>query len=305
MVISAKVAKGIMQKKLLHKKNPQFLIQHSVENLQVAGNKANPQHIKNYRLANEFQIVTPIKPDIFKQYLVGYDPHKTEFWIGGFKYGFKIPFEGEHKFDFNKNLKSAIENSQILKEKINKELVAGRVEGSFARPPFENFRVSPPGVVPKAKAGEYRIIHHLSSPHGSSIHDSIRPDCKSVRYQSIDLACQLILKFGRKCMLSKINVEHAYKLVPVHSSDFHLLGFTFDDGYYFDKTLPMGLSHSCSLFTSFSNAIHWIAENKLGIHGCIHVLDDFLFIVPPPKQLDKFTIFLEYVRKHRFTNKGR
>jgi len=59
-----------------------------------------------------------------------------------FKYGFKIPFEGEHKFNFNKNLKSAIENSQILKEKINKELVAGRVEGPFARPPFEKFRVS-------------------------------------------------------------------------------------------------------------------------------------------------------------------
>jgi len=47
----------------------------------------------------------------------------------------------------------------------------------------------------------------------------------------------------------------------------------------------MGLSYSCSLFTSFSNAIHWIAENKLGIHGCVHVLDDFLFVAPPPKQL--------------------
>ena len=230
MVISAKFTKGIMQRNTVQK-NPQFLTQHSMENLQVAGNKANPQHIKNYRLPNEFQIVTPIKPDMFKQYLVGYDPHKTEFLIEGFKYGFKIPFEGEHKFNFNKNLKSAIENSQILKEKINKEVVAGRVEGPFARPPFENFRVSPLDVVPKAKSGEYGVIHDLSSPHGSSVNDGISPDCKSVKYQSIDLTCQLILKFGRKCMLSKIDVEHAYKLIPVHSSDFYLLGFTLDDGY--------------------------------------------------------------------------
>jgi hypothetical protein len=71
------ICKGNYAKKYCTKK-PQFLIEHSVENLQVAGNKANPQHIKNYRLANEFEIVTPIKPDIFKQYLVGYDPHKTE-----------------------------------------------------------------------------------------------------------------------------------------------------------------------------------------------------------------------------------
>lgn len=99
--------------------------------------------------------MTPIKHDIFKQYLVGYDPHQTEFLIEGFEYGFKIPFEGEHRFDFNKNLKSAIENSQILKKKKNnKELIAGRVEGPFARSPFENIRVSPLGVVPKPKAGE-------------------------------------------------------------------------------------------------------------------------------------------------------
>jgi len=150
---------------------------------------------------------------------------------------------------------------------------------------LKNLEFPPLGVVPKAKAGEYRVIHDLSSPHGSSVNDGISPDCKSVKYQSIDLACRLILKFGGKCMLSKIDVEHAYKLIPVHSSDFYLLGFTLDDGYYFDKTLPMGLSYSCSLFTSFSNAIHWIAENKLGIHGCVHVLDDFLFVAPPPKQL--------------------
>lgn len=103
--------------------------------------------------------MTPIKPEIFRQYLIGYDQNKTKFFIEGFKYGFKIPFEGEHKFNFSKNLKSAIEHSQILKEKINKEVVVGRVQGRFARPPFENFRVSPLGVVPKAKAGEYRIIH--------------------------------------------------------------------------------------------------------------------------------------------------
>lgn len=98
-------------------------------------------------------------------------------------------------------------------------------------------------------------------------------------------------------------MEHAYKLVPVHSSDFHLLGLTLDDGYYFDYTLPMGLSYSCSLFTSFSNAIHWIAENKLGIHGSVHVLDDVSFVAPQPKQLCQ--INLQHFLNMSETNKGR
>jgi hypothetical protein len=39
----------------------------------------------------------------------------------------------------------------------------------------------------------------------------------------------------------------------------------------------MELSYSCNLFEKFSNAVHWIVENKLGIQGCAHVLDDFFF----------------------------
>ena len=59
------------------------------------------------------------------------------------------------------------------------------------------------------------------------------------------------------------------------------MGFVIDKQYYYDKTLPQGLSHSCFLFEIFSTSLHWIDENKLGIPGCAHILDDFLFVGPP------------------------
>jgi len=65
----------------------------------------------------------------------------------------------------------------------------------------------------------------------------------------------------------------------------NLLGFSINSEYYYDKTLPMGLSYSCNLFEQFSTALHWIAMNKLSVHDCVHVSDDFLFVVPAPIDL--------------------
>ena len=40
----------------------------------------------------------------------------------------------------------------------------------------------------------------------------------------------------------------------------------------------MGCVSSCAIFESFSSALEWIATPKLGCHGVVHILDDFLFI---------------------------
>jgi hypothetical protein len=42
----------------------------------------------------------------------------------------------------------------------------------------------------------------------------------------------------------------------------------------------MGLSLSCKPFETFSTAVHWIIDHKLGGSGCVHILDYFLFVGP-------------------------
>ena len=105
---------------------------------------------------------------------------------------------------------------------------------------------------------------------------------------------------------ARLTLNMHTKIVPISPSSCHLLGFRLGDKYYFDKTLPMELSYSCNLFEKFSNAVHWIVENKLGIQGCAHVLDDFFFISPlvidTCTKSSDLTRFFYFCRKTRHTD---
>jgi hypothetical protein len=88
-------------------------------------------------------------------------------------------------------------------------------------------------------------------------------------------------------------VEDAFRNIDIHPSDYHLLGFTWNGFYYYDKSLPMGASSSCQIFENYSCALQWIMETKYQVAGMSHILDDFLFVGPPKsdkcqQDLDKF-----------------
>ena len=83
----------------------------------------------------------------------------------------------------------------------------------------------------------------------------------------------------------KTDIEHPFRLMPIHPNSYDLLGFCIHDKYYYDRTLPMGLSYSCNLFEKFSSAVHWILEHKFNVPGCVHDLEDFLFLGPPESNL--------------------
>lgn len=55
----------------------------------------------------------------------------------------------------------------VVCRKRDKKVRVGWVTGPFPVPPPNNFQVSPFGVVPKKKTGEYRMIHHLSFLRGA------------------------------------------------------------------------------------------------------------------------------------------
>lgn len=63
-------------------------------------------------------------------------------------------------------------------------------------------------------------------------------------------------KYGKNCGLFKLDIQNACKIVPIHYSDWKLLGFTLDQDFYLEKTLPMGLSFSYHLLEEFSTAVH-------------------------------------------------
>ena len=206
---------------------------------------------------------------------------------------------GERNSLESPNLKSALEQPQIVISKIHKEREAGRIAGPFALPPFPNFRYSPLGIAPKKDPSEFRLIHHLSYPNGSSVNDSTPEECSSVRYASIDDAIFVIKQTGAGCFMAKTDIKSAFPIIPIHPSDYSLLGMKWQDMYYFDRCLPMGCSSSCAIFEAFSTALEWLALNRFEASGVLHILDDFLFIADSREKcqadLSNFLNMCEYL----------
>lgn len=211
-------------------------------------------------------------------FLTGYHPPLRQFLVNGFRYGFRVGFVGERRAAQSPNLKSALEQPQAVRYKLLKELAAGRIRGPFPRPPFQEFVCSPLGIVPKKVPSEFRLIQHLSYPYGSSVNDFIPERTSSVRYASISDAIMVIKQLGAGCFMAKTDIKSAFRIIPIHPSDFPLLGMKWDNQFYYDVCLPMGLSSSCAIFEAFSSSLEWISVHRFGASGVLHILDDFLFI---------------------------
>ena len=142
--------------------------------------------------------------------------------------------------------------------------------------------MSPVGLVPKKDPNEYRLIHHLSFPEGSSVNDFIPDCCATVRYASIRDASKSIKCIGRGCFMAKTDIKSAFRIIPIHPADHSLLGMKWDHMYYFDRCLAMGLHSSCAIFEAFS-----IASTK---DQCKRDLDNFVMLcnhLGVPLALDK------------------
>lgn len=221
---------------------------------------------------------TPIKVNNLHKLVRSYPDRKVAHLLAqGFEGGFLLNYHGPRiKVEF-RNMKSAIQHSNELAEKIKKEIDLGRVLGPFSAPPISNLRCNPVGLLPK-KQGGWRMITNLSHPFGESVNDYIDQQFCSVNYSSFDDAINIIQTKGQGALMAKMDISSAFRLLPISPREFCLLGFKFDKSYYIDKCLPMGCSVSCSLFEKFSSFLHWELEKRSQKDGIVHYLDDFLFV---------------------------
>ena len=225
---------------------------------------------------------SPINIHILNSLLIDY-PNKSSAKLlsEGFSSGFRLEYNGIREARDSPNLKSIKLNPSAAAAKMSKEISLGRIAGPFVSKPIDKLIVSPIGLVPKSEPGKFRLIQHLSFPHGSSINDGINPDYCKVKYSGFDTAIELVARIGPSALMAKADIESAFRLLPIHPEDFALLGIKVQGLYYVDKALPMGASCSPALFEQFSTFLEWAIKRVSRSESITHYADDFLFVGLP------------------------
>ena len=226
---------------------------------------------------------TPLKLPSWAEALRSYPNEEVAlFMLRGIAQGFRIGFipSSTSLRSAARNLEGALTHPQVVEVYLKEELSLGRVVGPLPPSLHAGCHVSRFGVIPKGHQQEkWRLIVDLSYPKGHSINDGIPKHLCSLKYISIDHAVQKILHYGKGTLLAKIDIKSAFRLLPVHPLDRHLLGTMWNNSLYIDTCLPFGLRSAPKLFNLLADLLAWVLEQK-GVET-LHYLDDFLLVGPP------------------------
>ena len=175
------------------------------------------------------------------------------------------------------NLPSGVEHADAVRTNIDKELELQRRRGPYPRPPFPFSFANPLGVVFKKGGSKPRIIHHLSYPrNGDSVNAYIMH--LEVKMKAFERAVDNLRACGQGCYMAKIDIESAYRCIPVHPLDWPLQGMQWDGQFFFDIVMQFGLSSASAIFEYFASATEFFAKVLLLIRFLEHYIDDFLLM---------------------------
>ena len=208
-----------------------------------------------------------------------------KFLLSGIREGFRIGFRRSAPLhSASRNMQSALDHPEVVQAYLDSECARGRMLGPFsasARGSLPPRHINRFGVIPKGRnTGKWRLITDLSFPPGLGVNDGIDRDLCSLTYTSVDRVAEVIATLPRGALLAKIDIESAYRLVPVHPLDRPLQAVEWGGALYVDPMLPFGLRSAPKIFNALADGLDWYLGH-LGVRFAFHYLDDFLVVGPP------------------------
>ena len=213
------------------------------------------------------------------------DKALARFLLRGLTQGFRVGFHPEAPLrSASRNMLSALQHPEVVRDYLAKECTRQHKLGPFQPSVVADcprLHINRFGVIPKGhNTGKWRLITDLSYPPGASVNDGIAPDLCSLVYTSVEQVATVAEKFGPGALLAKIDVESAYRLIPVHLVDRPLQAVEWEGAIYIDPMLPFGLRSAPKIFNAIADALEWCVR-KAGVRHIFHYLDDFIVIGAP------------------------
>ena len=227
------------------------------------------------------QAMTPLNIKAWGEALADHpDLDFRAYILAGLTNGFRIGFDRRHELrPAPRNMPSSEAQAQAVEDYLTKERRAGRLIGPCRD--VEGLHVSRIGVVPKGHTpGKWRVITDLSHPPGASVNDGIDPAVCSLSYVTVDGIARTVAALGKGALMAKVDIEAAYRLVPIHPDDRPLLAVRWHDETFCDGRLPFGLRSAPKIFNAVADALEWRVR-RLGVSLIYHYLDDFIVIGRP------------------------
>ena len=235
----------------------------------------------NHDLPNAFgakvPVATPLNIAAWDSRLQDYHDENVVKFL---RYGWPINYTADKlPASSASNHPSAISFSEHVDFYIATELEHGAIAGPFHHNPLPRPLIcSPLQTVPKRGSTKRRVVMDLSFPPSCSVNSGI-PDNTylhehyKLRLPGIDRLCEFILQHGRGCLLYKLDLQRAYRQLPIDPKDYFYLGFRHKNRLYFDTRCPFGLRTSAMICQRTTKAVvHCFTE--LGFFADVY-LDDF------------------------------
>jgi len=189
----------------------------------------------------------------------------VELFITGLTEEFRIGFKEQSKplGSVKHNLSCALQHPDTVKNYLAEEITLGWVVGPFPNSLVSQVQVSWYGVIPKNhQPNKWRLIVDLSHPINGSVNGGIPKLLCSLKYITIDSAIEHIQQIGQGVLLAKIDIKSAFRLLPVHPADRHLLAMRWDQLIFVNKCLPFGLRSTPKLFNVLADLLSWILQRQ-------------------------------------------
>jgi len=182
------------------------------------------------------------------------------------------------------NLPSVYQHPHLIDTHIAGEVEQGRMLGPVPDHLSPYCHCNPIGLIPKPhQPGRWRLIVDLSAPRDHSVNNAIPSDVAQMHYSSVLDAAAMVRSLGPGALLAKMDLQNAYRILPVHADDHPLLAIRWKDATYLDTALPFGLRSAPKIFSAFADALAWVLLRR-GVSKQLHYLNDFLFIGAPSSQ---------------------
>lgn len=221
---------------------------------------------------------SPLHVQQWRQALVGYEDREL---ITALEWGFPTLSACAPQSVLAANHGSVGDNIPATSADVEAEVRVGRLL-AFTSPPFWPLRVSPLGSIPKPHSTKRRRISDLSFPRGRSVNCGIDLSLLAPQhYTTVDDAVARIVELkrqhpGARVFAAKIDVEAAYRQIPVREADWWHQVYVWEGKFLVDTRLPFGLRSAPHHFTRITKAIVFIMRRRGAV--VLGYLDDFLML---------------------------